>query len=66
MKKTLLDETVELLRADRGDWKTTADKTGLGYDWLSKLSQGCIEDPGVKKIEKLHSYLTEKFGKSAA
>jgi hypothetical protein len=66
MKKTLLDETVELLKEDKGDWRNTAVATGLGYDWLSSLSQGRIQDPGVKKIETLHRYLKEKLSNSAA
>ena len=35
------------------DRKTIAKKTGLGYEWLNKLAQGKIPDPGVMKIEKV-------------
>jgi hypothetical protein len=62
---TLLQETIELLRKDRGNWPTTAADTGLGREWLSKLAQGAIDDPGVVKIEKLNAYLVNKYGKAA-
>ena len=62
----LLDDTIELVRKDRGNWPKTAAETGLGREWISKLSQGVITDPGVLKIERLHAYLSQKYGKSAA
>lgn len=61
MTSELLDKTVDLLEQDRGNWNHTAKVTGLGRDWIAKLAQGHINDPGVKKIEKLHDYLTEKY-----
>jgi hypothetical protein len=57
----LLDSTIELLHRDKGTWQQTAADTKLGYQWLAKLSQGCIDDPGVKKIETLHNYLSDKY-----
>lgn len=54
---SLLDTTVALLR-DRGRYREVAEATGLGYDWINKLVQGQIKDPGVNKIERLHKYLT--------
>lgn len=54
---SLLDTTVHLLR-ERGRYREVADATGLGYDWINKLVQGQIKDPGVNKIERLHKYLS--------
>jgi len=34
-----------------------ADATGLGFDWITKLAQERIPDPGVNKIEKLLVFL---------
>lgn len=56
--QTLLEQTIELLRLRQSTFREIAAATGLDYDWLSKLSQGAIGDPGVRKIEKLHAYLS--------
>jgi len=61
MKSTLLKKTLDLLLKDKGNWPETANQTGLKYDWISALSQGGIEDPGVKKIERLYEYLRKKY-----
>lgn len=55
---SLLETTIALLR-EHGRYREVADATGLGYDWLAKLAQGAIADPGVNKIERLHRYLSE-------
>lgn len=65
MGTTLLDKTLALLNQDKGNWPTTARETGLNREWLAKLAQGHINDPGVVKIQKLHSYLSEKYAKAA-
>lgn len=61
----LLQQTIDLLNRDKGFWPQTATDTGLGREWLSKLSQGAIGDPGVVKIEKLNTYLRKKYEVSA-
>lgn len=61
MTSILLTKTVELLDKDRGNWVQTAKDTELGREWLAKLAQGHIRDPGVRKIERLYSYLREKY-----
>ena len=58
--ESLFDEAVARLEEDKGEWPTTARETGLDYNWISKLSNSGIDDPGVKKIEKLVNYLREK------
>lgn len=61
---SLLDSTVHLLR-ERGRYREVAQATGLGYDWINKLVQGQIRDPGVNKIERLHKYLTNDDNQAA-
>jgi hypothetical protein len=63
---TLLEQTIHLVKRDRGNWPITAKETGLGREWLSKLAQGKIPDPGVQKIERLHTYLSQKYADEAA
>ena len=55
---TLLETTLALLR-ERGKYREVAAATGLGYEWIAKLAQNRISDPGVNKIETLHRFLTE-------
>ena len=37
--------------------RKVARESGLGYEWLIKLSKNQIPDPGVLKIEKLINHL---------
>lgn len=52
-----LNETIELLRHSTKTRKQISEDTGLGKEWLNKLAQGHISDPGIKRITKLHDYL---------
>lgn len=63
---TLLQQTIFLLDADRGDWSNTAKETGLGYEWIKKVANNKVPDPGVNKIETLHGYLSIKHKGVAA
>lgn len=63
---TLLEETLMLLKRDRGDRPKTAKDTGLQLAWLQALADGKIADPGVKKIETLNKYLRAKYPKEVA
>ena len=56
---TLLETTLALLR-ERGKYREVAAATGLGYEWIAKLAQNRISDPGVNKIETLYRFLTEE------
>jgi predicted transcriptional regulator len=56
MDKSELDFVLEQLQERKGSWMHIAKDTGMPYSWLSKLARGVIDDPGVKKIEKLASY----------
>ena len=37
----------------RGRWPVIAAEAGLEYQWLSKVMQGRIADPGVLKVERI-------------
>jgi predicted metal-dependent HD superfamily phosphohydrolase len=52
-----LDRTLALLRARRGEWPAICRATRLDYSWLSKLAQGQIHDPGIRRLQVLHDYL---------
>lgn len=56
---TLLDAVKSALneRKETETWKSLAAGSGLDLNWLLKFYQGCIDDPGVKKIERLARYL---------
>lgn len=66
MSETLLERTKALLIRDRGNWPTTAAEAGVDREWMAKLAQGKIDDPGVVKIEKLYRYLSHKYPSEAA
>jgi transcriptional regulator with XRE-family HTH domain len=50
---TLLETVLDGLKERNGDMARISRRTGLDYSWLTKLAQGRIKDPGVKKIERL-------------
>ena len=53
MQNDLLTPTLTELAARRGQWPALCRATGLDYDWMTKLAQGRITDPGVRKIQRL-------------
>lgn len=55
----ILADTVKLLQRTKLTRREIAEQTGLGKDWLDALALGSIHDPGVRKIEKLHRFLSE-------
>lgn len=60
MNENLCDQTIRLLKESGTPRRVIAEKTGLGFGWLNALVLGEIADPGVRKIERLHAYLTEQ------
>lgn len=64
---SLLDKTIALLRnrgrltlqevADGATGNLTGDDPRVEREWLSKLLQGQIRDPGVRKVEAVHNFL---------
>ena len=60
----LLDDTLNLLQIDKGDWNDTAKQCRVSYVWLCAISQGTIRDPGVRRISRVYNYLQDKHGAS--
>jgi len=56
--KTSLDLRIrEQLNAKRGNWRELAMQSGISYSWLSKFARGCIENPGLRTLERLDAAL---------
>ena len=58
MNEPLLEFVLAELQARKGKWRELArelepDDTESYYSWLTKVTQGRIEDPGVNKIQRL-------------
>ena len=56
MNTNLLSQTLSELSSRRGQWAAICRTTGLDYDWMTKLAQGRINDPGIKKIQLLAEF----------
>lgn len=54
----LLEETKRLLDARRGSWANISRETGIDYHFITRVSNGRIADPGIIRLEKLHTYMT--------
>ena len=52
-------KALAVLLTHKGRWRQIAQETELGYDWMSKLFQGCIDDPGAAKLEKIIKWGTD-------
>lgn len=52
----LLNEAREFLRSQKGRLGRVAADTGLTVRFLQNLNQGNVDDPGVRKIERLLRY----------
>lgn len=66
MSEPLLDQVLRELNACRGEWPRLCRELGLSYWWITKLAQGHIHDPGVRKIQRLHDYFVANEPKEAA
>lgn len=57
---TLYDRTLSLVRnAPRSITYTEMSKgSGLSVTWISRFADGKFDDPGVKKVQSLHDYLS--------
>jgi hypothetical protein len=56
--ETLLEKTYRLLDASRLTYREIAAGAAVDINWLGKLKQRAIADPGVGKIERLHNFLS--------
>ena len=64
--RRMYDETIDLLRKYRGQYRQISRDTGLDYDWLHQVARGVIKDPGIRKMEILHSHLVERESNEVA
>lgn len=65
MTTDILTTTLSDLAARRGQWPAICRATGLDYDWMTKLAQGRIGDPGVRKIQRLADYFAAERATAA-
>lgn len=67
----LLDRTLELIELHHGteDWQLSyrqiAEGAGVEREWLSKLAQGVIPNPGVVNVQKVHDFLASRQVRAA-
>ncbi|MBE0454858.1 MAG: hypothetical protein IBX58_14400 [Roseovarius sp.] len=57
---SLLDKTIDLMRSTDIPVKTVCKDVDLSTEWYHKVLAGKIRDPGVRRIERLHSYLISR------
>lgn len=55
----MLNEVLEYLDKTKGKWPKIIKDTELKYDWITKLAQGRIPDPSVRKIQILFDYMKQ-------
>lgn len=60
MSKNLLDETLHLARKTQIPATRICAAIGVTTRWFSKLLNGDIQDPSVRRIQRLHDYLAEQ------
>ena len=58
--KTMLQDTLDMLHDTDLPRRIIAAESGLGLEWLHKLAQGRIPDPGIIRIQRLHDYLSSR------
>lgn len=57
MNSSSLSHIIAFLASQKGRLPKIAKETGLGLEWLRKLTGGYIRDPGLSKIERLSVYM---------
>ena len=60
---TDLDHQVKALldakRGVRGEWKRAAEAAGISLSWVHQFARGCIPNPGIETLRKLHRELSQ-------
>lgn len=62
--ESIKDKALQSLAENKGRYREICRDTGLDYSWINKLSQGCIDDPGVLKIERLNKWFARDLVRS--
>jgi hypothetical protein len=60
MKTSLYDELRAYFFAAKGTWPTIAKDLGIDKSWISKVLDGRIQDPGVRRTERILKYARAK------
>ncbi len=60
MSGSLLENTLALLATTDAPKAEIARHANVGFEWLKKLEAGAIEEPGVRRIQRLHDYLATR------
>jgi len=53
----LLDKTFQLLDDTDLTYRQIAKGAAVDMNWLAKLKQGAIKEPGVQKVQRVHDFL---------
>jgi hypothetical protein len=48
-----MSQYVQRRAFEHKQYRKVAESQKVGYEWLKKLAQGCIDNPGSNRIEKL-------------
>jgi hypothetical protein len=54
-----IKERVEVLRTlvrNHGNYRLVAEKSSVGYEWLSKFATGSIPNPTISNVAKLEVF----------
>lgn len=58
--ETLLDRTYRLLSSSDLTYHQIASGAQVDVNWLAKFKQQAIDEPGVKKVQRVHDFLLGK------
>lgn len=53
----LLNRTLRLIEESNLTYRQIAEGASVDMNWLAKLRQGAIEEPGVHKVQRVHDFL---------
>lgn len=55
--KDLNKETMRLVKSTTLTKQQIADGAGVGFQWISKYSQGRFKSPGVDRVQAVYNFL---------
>jgi transcriptional regulator with XRE-family HTH domain len=60
----ILQRTEEIRKKaqEYGQYRDVAEKSGVGYEWLTKFASGKIKNPGVDKVSSLEDFFRDPSG----
>jgi hypothetical protein len=53
---TFLASTLARLNKEKGNLHTVAERSGVPYPTLTKITSGAVSDPRVSTVQALHDY----------